>query len=173
MLPIQELISAEKIADRVRWIGDAVRQDYQTEPLTIVSVLKGSFVFASDVFRSIRRHDAAIDFLGTSSYADGTETTGVVRITHDLSKPVEGRHVLLVEDIVDTGLTLQFLLENMKARNPASVKVCALLHKPARQRVPVKIDYLGFTIEDHFVVGYGLDYAEQYRALPYVGVLEP
>lgn len=172
-MPIRELISAEKIADRVRWIGDAVRQDYQSEPLTIVSVLKGSFIFASDVFRSIKRTDASIDFLGTSSYADGTETTGVVRITHDLSKPVEGRHVLLVEDIVDTGLTLQFLLENMKARNPASVKVCALLHKPARQRVPVKIDYLGFTIEDHFVVGYGLDYAEQYRALPYVGVLEP
>lgn len=172
-MPIRELISAEKIADRVRWIGDAVRQDYQSEPLTIVSVLKGSFIFASDVFRSIKRTDASIDFLGTSSYADGTETTGVVRITHDLSKPVEGRHVLLVEDIVDTGLTLQFLLENIKARNPASVKVCALLHKPARQRVPVKVDYLGFTIEDHFVVGYGLDYAEQYRSLPYVGVLEP
>ncbi len=111
--------------------------------------------------------------IDVEAYADGTETTGVVRITHDLSKPVEGRHVLLVEDIVDTGLTVQYLLENLKARNPESVSVCSLLHKPARQRVKVDIQYLGFTIGDEFVVGYGLDYAEQYRCLPYVGVLEP
>jgi len=173
MMPIRELITAAKIVDRVKWLGDAIRQDFESKPVTMVSVLKGSFIFAADLFRSVNRPDVAVDFLGTSSYAEGTESTGVVRITHDLSKPVEGRHVILVEDIVDTGLTIQFLLESFKARNPASVSVCALLHKPARQRVPVKIDYLGFTIGDEFVVGYGLDYAEQYRCLPYVGVLEP
>lgn len=172
-MPIRPLITAEKITDRVKWLGDAIRQDFQDKPLTVVSVLKGSFIFMADVFRQLNRPDAAVDFLGTSSYADGTESTGVVRITHDLTKPVEGRHVLLVEDIVDTGLTLQFLLETLRARNPESVSVCALLHKPSRARVKSQIDYLGFTIGDEFVVGYGLDYAEQYRCLPYVGVLEP
>lgn len=172
-MPVKELISASKVVDRVKWMGDAVRQDFAGKPLTIISVLKGSFIFAADLLRAINRPDVSMDFLGTSSYAEGTESTGVVRITYDLSKSVENRHVLLVEDIVDTGLTLQFLLETLRARNPLSVSVCALLHKPARQRVPVKIDYLGFTIEDAFVVGYGLDYAESYRCLPYVGVLEP
>lgn len=172
-MPIRELISSERVSDRVKWLGDAIRQDFQAKPLTVVSVLKGSFIFAADLFRAIGRPEAAVDFLGTSSYEDGVESTGVVRITHDLSKPVEGRHVVLVEDIVDTGLTVQFLLETLRARNPESISVCALLHKPSRQRVPVKIDYLGFTIGDEFVVGYGLDYAEKYRCLPYVGVLEP
>jgi len=173
MMPIKELIDADKIRDRVRWMGSAIRQDFTDRPLVLVSVLKGSFIFASDLLRAIGREDVATDFLGVSSYSDGTETTGVVRITHDLTKPVEGLHVLLVEDIVDTGLTLSFLIENLRARHPASISVCSFLHKPSRQRVPVKIDYLGFTIEDHFVVGYGLDYAEKYRCLPYVGVLEP
>jgi len=172
-VPIRELISSSKIVDRVQWMGAAIRQDFSGKPLTLVSVLKGSFIFASDLLRAIGRDDVGIDFLGVSSYADGTESTGIVRITHDLSKPIDGCNVLLVEDIVDTGLTLSFLLENLKARQPASIAVCSFLHKPSRQRVPVKIDYLGFTIGDEFVVGYGLDYAEKYRCLQYVGVLEP
>lgn len=168
---VREMLSAEQIADRVRWIGRAVSEDYAGKDLTVVAVLKGSFVFAADLVRQVRVKGMTVDFLGVSSYGDGTESSGVVRVTNDLARPVDGRHVLVVEDIVDTGLTLSFLIDQLKSRGAASVAVCALLHKPARQKVPVRIDYLGFTIEDKFVVGYGLDAAEQHRELPYIGVV--
>jgi hypoxanthine phosphoribosyltransferase len=165
------LVSAERIAARVRELGAQIAKDYAGGDLVLVCVLKGSFVFASDLARAIDL-PLRIDFLGVRSYGEGTASSGVVQITQDLSHPIEHAHVLLVEDIVDTGLTVAHLRDLLRTRSPASVKVCALLHKPARARVEIAPDYLGFTIEDRFVVGYGLDFAERYRNLPYIGVIE-
>jgi hypoxanthine phosphoribosyltransferase len=167
---VSTLLSQETIADRVRALGEQIRTDYEGKNMLLVCVLKGSFVFAADLARAIDL-PMKIDFLGTRSYGDGTESSGVVQITHDLSRPIEDVHVLLVEDIVDSGLTIAHLLKLLRTRNPASLKVCSLLHKPSRAKIEVPIDYLGFTIEDRFVIGYGLDHAEQYRNLPYIGVL--
>lgn len=165
------LITQDQLADRVRQLGAQIAHDYADRNLVLVCVLKGSFVFAADLARAIDL-PLRIDFLGVRSYAERTETSGVVQITHDLSHSIEQMDVLLVEDIIDTGLTIAHLVNLLGTRSPASVRVCALLHKPARSRVQAKIDYLGFTVEDHFLVGYGLDLAERYRNLPYVGVLE-
>ena len=165
------LLSTEEIAARVRELGAEITREYTGRPLVLVCVLKGSFVFAADLARAIDL-PVRIDFLGVRSYGVDTETSGVVQITQDLSRPIEGEHVLLVEDIVDTGLTIAHLINLLRTRGPTSVRVCALLHKPARARIQVKIDYLGFTIEDRFVVGFGLDFAERYRNLPYIGVIE-
>ncbi len=136
----------------------------------LVCVLKGSFVFASDLARAIPV-PLRIEFLGVRSYGAGTESTGVVQITQDLARPIEGQDVLLVEDIIDTGLTIAHLLELLRTRQPRTLRVCTLLHKPSRMRRQVPIDYLGFTIADHFVIGYGMDRAEHFRNLPYVGVM--
>ncbi|MBP8613770.1 MAG: hypoxanthine phosphoribosyltransferase [Firmicutes bacterium] len=148
-----------------------ISRDYADKDLLMVGILKGSFVFLADLLRSLEG-DAAVDFMGTVSYGVSTESSGEVRITKDLEQSVSGRHVLLVEDIVDTGLTLRYLLDTLKTRQPASLKVCALLDKPARRRTRVNLDYYGFIIPNVFVVGYGLDYGEKYRGLPYVGVLK-
>lgn len=164
------LIDPSTIAARVRELGARIAEDYRGRELRVVCVLKGSFVFAADLVRAIDL-PLEVDFLGVRSYGDSTETSGVVQITSDLTRSIENTDVLLVEDIVDTGLTLRFLLENLGTRSPRSLKLAALLHKPARSRVHVNIDYLGFTIDDVFVVGYGLDAAQRYRNLPYVGVL--
>lgn len=165
------LLSTEAISARVRELGAEITREYAGKALVLVCVLKGSFVFAADLARAIDL-PVRIDFLGVRSYGIDTETSGVVQITHDLSRAIEQEHLLLVEDIVDTGLTIAYLMDLLRTRGPASVRVCALLHKPARARVEVKIDFLGFTIEDRFVVGYGLDFAERYRNLPYIGVVE-
>ena len=165
------MLSAETIAARVRELGAQITADYVDHPLVLVCVLKGSFVFAADLARAIDL-PLRIDFLGVRSYGEGTESSGVVQITQDLSRPIAQEDVLLVEDIVDTGLTIAHLMDLFRTRQPQTVKVCSLLHKPARARVQVKVDYLGFTIEDKFVVGYGLDYAEKYRNLPYIGLVE-
>jgi hypoxanthine phosphoribosyltransferase len=165
------LLSADQIAARVRELGAEITREYAGRTLVFVCVLKGSFIFAADLARAVDL-PVRIDFLGVRSYGVDTETSGVVQITQDLSRPIEHESVLLVEDIVDTGLTIAHLIDLLRTRGPSSVKVCALLHKPARARVEVKIDYLGFTIEDRFVVGYGLDFAERYRNLPYIGVVE-
>lgn len=167
----QVLLEQEAIAARVSELGRAISADYTDKSLVIVVILKGSFVFAADLVRAIDL-PLEVDFLGVRSYGDATETSGIVQITSDLTRSIEGRDVLLVEDIVDTGLTLKFLLENLRTRDPRSLKLAALLHKPSRTRVQVAIDYLGFTIPDVFVVGYGLDAAQKYRNLPYVGQLE-
>jgi hypoxanthine phosphoribosyltransferase len=166
----QVLIDAATIAARVRELGAGIERDFRGKDLVVVVVLKGSFVFAADLIRAIDL-PLAVDFLGVRSYGDSTVTSGVVQITSDLTQSIEHKDVLLVEDIVDTGLTLRFLLENLATRGPRTLRLCALLHKPARTSVPVNIDYLGFTIEDVFAVGYGLDCAQRYRNLPYVGVL--
>jgi len=169
---IKTLIDEASIQARVRELGAKITQDYEGKEVVLVPVLKGSFVFAADLARAIDL-PVSIDFFGCRSYGDGTESSGVVQITYDLTKPIENKHVIIIEDIVDTGLTMQYLLENLTTRRPASLKLCSLLHKPARTRVPVTIDYLGFTIEDVFVVGYGLDYGEKLRNVPFLGVLEP
>jgi hypoxanthine phosphoribosyltransferase len=135
-------------------------------------VLKGSFLFMADLARAIPGSDVLVDFLGLASYGDQTSSSGVVQITADLTKPIDGKHVLVVEDIVDTGLTMRYLLDNLATRHPASVKLVTLLHKPSRSRTRIRIDYLGFQIEDCFVVGYGLDAAEKYRNVPFIGVLK-
>ncbi len=166
------LLSEEQIASRVKELAAQISRDYADGRLVLVVVLKGSFVFAADLARAIDC-PLRIDFLGVRSYGAGTESSGVVQITHDLARPIEGDHVLLVEDIVDTGLTVTHLVELLRTRSPRSIRVCALLNKPSRARVAVHIDYLGFTIEDSFVVGYGLDFDERYRNLPYIGVLGP
>ena len=167
---VSTLLSEEAIRDRVRALGEQIRADYEGKNMLLVCVLKGSFVFAADLARAIDL-PLKIDFLGTRSYGDGTESSGVVQITYDLARPIADVHVLLVEDIVDSGLTIAHLLQLLRTRNPASLKVCALLHKPSRAKIEVPIDYLGFSIEDRFVVGYGLDHAETYRNLPFIGVL--
>jgi hypoxanthine phosphoribosyltransferase len=169
--PVTPLISESALADRVRVLGEQIQKDYANRDLVIVSVLKGSFLFAADLVRAIDL-PMRIEFFGVRSYGAATVSSGEVQITLDLTRPITGADVLVIEDIVDTGLTLTYLLEQLRARGPRSVNVCALLHKPSRSVKPVTIDYLGFTIEDVFVVGYGLDYAERYRNLPYVGVLD-
>lgn len=168
---IVTMISKEAIDARVRELGAQIAAEYTQKPLVLVCVLKGSFIFAADLARAIDS-SLRVDFLGVRSYGEGTESSGVVQITQDLSRPIAGEDVIIVEDIVDTGLTIAHLMDLFRTRGPRSVKVCALLHKPARAKVEVKIDYLGFTIEDRFVVGYGLDFAEKYRNLPYIGVVE-
>jgi len=154
-----------------RELGAQITADYLGEPLVVVAVLKGSFVFAADLVRAIDL-PLEVDFLGVRSYDDATVSSGIVQITSDLSRSVEGKHVLVIEDIVDTGLTLRFLLDTLKTRSPRSVKLAALLHKPVRTRSAIALDYLGFTVDDVFVVGYGLDAAQRFRNLPYVGVLD-
>jgi hypoxanthine phosphoribosyltransferase len=168
---VRTLLSAEQIGARVRELGAQITKDYAGRRLVLVCVLKGSFVFTSDLARQVEL-PLRIEFLGVRSYGEGTSTTGVVQITQDLTAPIEGEDILIVEDIVDTGLTISHLLQLFRTRMPSSIKVCALLHKPARSRVEVPIDYLGFTIEDKFVVGYGLDWAERYRNLPFIGIVE-
>lgn len=166
------LIDQQQIAAKVGELAEAISRDYAGKDPVLVAVLNGAVVFLSDLMRRLRI-PVTIDFVKWSSYGDSTRSSGVVRILKDLDETVEGRHVLVVEDIIDTGLTLHYLLENLRSRSPASVKVVALLDKPSRRRVEVSADYLGFEIPDAFVVGYGLDYARRYRHLPYIGVLKP
>lgn len=165
------MFTADAIATRVRELGAQITAEYAGQEVTVLGVLNGSFIFMADLVRAIEL-PLRCDFLGLSSYGSATESSGVVAITKDLSGPVEGRHVLVVEDIIDTGLTMAYLLQNLRTRRPASVKIVSLLSKPARRQVEVAIDYLGFTIEDRFVVGYGLDYDGKSRNLPYIGVLD-
>ena len=168
------LLSAEQIRTRVAELGAQISQDYAGKDLILVGILKGCALFLADLVRQITI-PLAFDFVAVSSYGADTKSSGVVRILKDLDDSVESKHVLVVEDIVDTGLTLRlsYLLENLRSRRAASVKVCTLLDKPSRRRVSVPVNYNGFTIDDLFVVGYGLDYQGRYRSLPYIGVLKP
>jgi len=167
------LISEEQIAAKVTELGRLISESYLGRELTLVSVLKGSLPFMADLMRAITI-PVRIDLMEVSSYGGmSTESSGLVRILKDLSSSIDGRDVLLVEDIIDTGLTLNYLLRYLRGKNPRSLRICALLDKPARRLVEIPIDYIGFTIPDQFVVGYGLDYGELYRNLRYVGVLRP
>jgi hypoxanthine phosphoribosyltransferase len=173
--PFAELISADAIATRVAELGAQITRDYaeraQSTDIVVVAVLKGSVIFLADLIRHIVA-PIHVDFIGISSYGDATVSSGVVQITQDLSRPIEHKHVIVVEDIVDTGHTVHYLLENLATRRPASIALCSLLHKPERSEREVHIDYLGFTIPNKFVVGYGLDIAQQYRNLPFIGYVQ-
>jgi hypoxanthine phosphoribosyltransferase len=168
---IRVLIDPERIRAKVAELGERITSEYAGRELVLVGVLKGSFLFMADLCRHIRL-PLKCDFLGVSSYGDGTRSTGVIRITSDLKRSVEDEDVLVVEDIVDTGLTIRYLIENLSTRRPRSLRICTLLDKPSRRQVDVPIDYVGFEVENLFVVGYGLDYMGRYRNLPYVGQVE-
>ena len=169
---IEEILySEEALNARLTEFGEQITNDYAGKPLTVISILKGSNIFTSYLVRKINL-PLKMDFMAVSSYGNATESTGVVRIIKDLDGSVEGENLLIVEDIVDSGLTLKYLKEVLLTRNPASVKICTLLDKPARRKESVNIDYLGFEVPDGFIVGYGIDYAERYRNLPYVGILK-
>ena len=166
------LLSTEQIQERVRGLAAEIEADHPgAETLHLVCVLKGAFVFLADLVRALHI-PSTLDFMAVSSYAKGTTTTGEVRLLKDLDIALDGRHVVIVEDIVDTGLTLTYLQEILRARGPKTLRTACLLSKPSRRKVNVPVEYIGFTIEDRFVVGYGLDYAGQHRNLPYIGVLD-
>lgn len=166
------LLSAEELAKRIEEIGAEITKDYAGKEILMIGVLRGAVIFMADLARAIKV-PVAIDFMAVSSYGSGTSSSGVVRILKDLDEDVAGKHVLVVEDIIDSGLTLNYLLDNLKSRKPASIKLCTLLNKPERRKVKVNIDYNGFDVPDYFVIGYGLDYAEKYRNLPFIGILKP
>lgn len=166
------LISEEQLQEKVTELGAQISRDYANKKLLLVSILKGSVVFMADLMRAITI-PARIDFMAVSSYGSGVKTSGVVKIIKDLDLNLEGYDVLIVEDILDSGMTLSYLVELLKSRNPSSVEICSLLDKPERHKVEIELKYKGFTIPDEFVVGYGLDYAEKYRNLPFVGILDP
>ncbi|MGQ0572498.1 MAG: hypoxanthine phosphoribosyltransferase [Armatimonadota bacterium] len=166
------LIPEEVLQDRIRELGRRIAVDYNDKDPLLVGILTGAFVFLADLLRAISI-PCQVDFMATASYGAGTESSGIVRILKDLDQSIEGRHVLIVDDIIDTGLTMDYLLETLKARYPASLRVCALLDKRPRRRREVAIDFKGFEIPDKFVIGYGLDYAGRYRNLPYIAVLKP
>lgn len=166
------LFTEEQLHEIVVRIGAQINRDYAGKNLLMVSVLKGSLIFMADLMRQITIH-CAIDFLAVSSYGNGTTSSGEVRILKDLDQSLAGKDILVVEDILDSGNTLSFLLKNLSARNPASIRLCTLLDKPERRKADISADYVGARVEDKFIVGYGLDYAERYRNLPYIGVLKP
>lgn len=168
---LEILIPATTIADRVSRLGEEITRDYAGRHPNLICVLKGAATFMSDLMRAIDL-DLTVDYIAVSSYGKGTTSTGEVKILKDFDAPLEGREIILVEDILDTGLTLNFLLNNFRQRGAASIRIATLLNKPERRRVPVHADYIGFEIPDKFVVGYGLDYDERYRNLPYIGVLK-
>ena len=169
MIPRQILISEQQIQARVAEMAAEIRRDFPDE-VHLIAVLKGAFVFLSDLVRHIPGK-VSLDFMATSSYAKGTTTSGEVKLTKDLDLTLDGRNVIIVEDIVDSGLTLHYLHEILRVRNPKTLRTACLLSKPSRRQVDVPVEYVGFAIDDHFVVGYGLDYAEQYRNLPHIGVV--
>lgn len=166
------LLTADQISARVKELGQQITADYQGKKPVMICILKGALHFMADLTRAVEL-PISIDFMAISSYGAGTRSSGVVRILKDLDNPIEGQNIIIVEDIVDSGLTLHYLLENLQSRRPASIKICTLLDKPARRKVDLTTDYNGFVIPDEFVIGYGLDYNERYRNLPYIGVLKP
>lgn len=165
------LLTEEQIENKVRELGQSITKDYKGKDIVLIGVLKGSVMFMAELMKKIET-PVSIDFMAVSSYGNSAETSGIVRILKDLDNDIEGKDVIIVEDIIDSGITLQYLVEYLKRRGPKSVEIACLLHKPERTRVDVKAKYLGFTVPDEFLVGYGLDYAEKYRNFPYIGILK-
>jgi len=168
---LKVLFTKEEIDNVVKRLAELIRSDYDMEEIVFICLLKGSFIFASDLLRYIE-NPAKIDFMRVASYGSGTVSTGTVAITKDIEVDISGKHVIIIEDIIDTGLTIKNIKEILEKRNPKTLKICALLDKKARRKVAIEGDYVGFTIEDGFVVGYGIDYAEHYRNLPHICVIE-
>lgn len=166
------LIGEEELGARVRELGQRISRDYEGQDLILVGVLRGVLIFMADLLRAITV-PVAVDFMSITSYGPSVETGGVVRLTKDLEEPIQGRHVLFVEDVIDTGLTLSYLLRTLRARNPASLRVCVLLDKRAHRLIDIDLAYRGFELYDEYVVGYGLDHRQRYRNLPVIGVLRP
>ena len=166
------LFTQEALRHRVAELAGEINRDYAGKEPVLISVLRGSFVFMADLVRAITL-PCRVDFMAVSSYGSGTSSSGQVKITKDLSDSIEDRHVIVVEDILDSGNTLSYLFQLLQARHPASIRLCTLLDKPSRRTKPIRADYTGFSVDDLFVVGYGLDYAEKYRNLPYIGILKP
>lgn len=166
------LISEAQIQERVRELGAAISQDYGGQTIQLICILKGGLMFLCDLAKHISS-PVTYDFMSVSSYGDATESSGIVRITKDLEESIEGKHVIIVEDIIDTGLTLSYLLKNLHSRNPASLRICTLLNKPANRKVEISVDYVGFEVPNEFLVGYGLDFKQLYRNIPYVFVPKP
>ena len=166
------LISQQEIQEKVKQLGSQLKDDYRDKNPLIICVLKGALIFVSDLIRAMDC-PLSLDFMAVSSYGSSTKSSGVVQILKDLETGIEGRHVIIAEDIVDTGLTLNYLRNNLLSRDPASLAICSLLDKPSRRQVKIKPDYCGFVIPDKFVVGYGLDFDQQFRNLPYIGILKP
>ena len=171
MAKIKQMLSEEQIAKKVVELAKRIEKDFEGEELLVVGILKGASIFVSDLIRKVNL-DVNIDFMSVSSYGNGTQSSGIVKILKDLDVNIEGKNVLIVEDIIDSGLTLSNLVETLKTRNPKSLKLCTLLDKPQRRVVDIPVDYIGFIIEDKFIVGYGIDWGEKYRNLPYIGVVE-
>ena len=169
---IRTMIEEERVAARIRELGEAISQEYEGREIHLICVLKGGVFFMCELAKRITV-PVTMDFMSVSSYGSGTSSSGVVRIVKDLDQPLEGKDVLIVEDIIDSGRTLGYLIEILKKRHPKSLRLCTLLDKPERRVKPVEVHYTGFSIPDEFVVGYGLDYAEKYRNLPYIGILKP
>ncbi|SCN23146.1 Hypoxanthine-guanine phosphoribosyltransferase [Clostridium sp. N3C] len=165
------LLDEEKLKEKINELGAQISKDYENQELVLIGVLKGSVMFMSDLMKRITI-PCCMDFMAVSSYGNSTETSGVVRILKDLDYDIEGKDVLIVEDIIDSGITLKYLIEYLKARKPSSIEVVCLLNKPERRRVDIDVKYQGFEVPDSFLVGYGLDYAEKYRNLPYIGILK-
>jgi len=173
MEDIQEVLFSERrLKNRVKKIAAQITKDYEGKEPVFISVLRGSYIFMADLTRAVEL-PVSVDFMMVSSYGKGTTSSGQVQITKDLSEDIEGKDVIVVEDILDSGNTLSYLMQVLEARKPASIKLCTLLDKPDRRVKPIKADYVGYTIPDAFVVGYGLDYAEKYRNLPFIGILKP
>lgn len=169
---LEVLLTEEQIRTKIKEIGAQITRDYAGKTPFFLGVLKGCYVFMADLVRNVDLQ-CTMDFMAVSSYGGGTSTTGAVRITKDLTRDIEGKDVIIVEDILDSGVTLSYLKKYLANRNPASLRIVTLLDKPARRRVDIEPDYCGFSVPDEFVVGFGLDYAEQYRNLPYIGILKP
>ncbi len=166
------LFSKEALNKKIKELADRINKDYEHKELVVVGILKGSVIFAAELIKNIEVK-CEIDFMSVSSYGNSAETSGVVRILKDLDNNIEGKHVLLVEDIVDTGITLKYLLEYLKGRKAESIEIVSLLNKPSRRKAKLDVKYIGFEVPDGFIVGFGIDYAEKYRNLPYIGILKP
>jgi hypoxanthine phosphoribosyltransferase len=165
------MISEVEIAQRVKELASEIENDFNNEPIILIIVLKGSFVFAADLIREMKG-DINIDFISVSSYSDQTETTGKVKLLKDLDADITNQNVVVIEDIIDSGLTLHFLRDHLQMHKPKNIKICTLLDKPERRRVDMKVDYVGFVIPDEFIVGYGIDYAQKFRNLPYIATVK-
>ncbi|HKM42553.1 MAG TPA: hypoxanthine phosphoribosyltransferase [Limnochordia bacterium] len=166
------VLSEEEIQTRVQELGQIISRDYGDDTITLICILKGGLMFLCDLAKHITS-PVTYDFMSVSSYGDATQSSGVVRITKDLEESIEGKHVIIVEDIIDTGLTLSYLLKNLHSRNPASIRICTLLNKPANRTVEIPVDYVGFEVPNAFLVGYGLDFKQLYRNIPYVFTPKP